>query len=505
MKKYLLVATLFLMMTSPALASRESGAVEGAHLRIEKAKENLPSSLSFQALPRAFSSTTREGASSSLSSEVNTERKYAFGEPAGCPASPPDFSNPEAVLSTVQAEIGSQWDLAARRQTYIWNGVLGKMVDVREDPFVYEYAFNEFQPPFTYKADQIVTIFVENGFAGWLRSYGGAFRLTAIPMTEDAANSIWGAYLSAYWQKDGLPPDDTIYPVAKKLPCHWMIDAGWVSNETARAMFSLDWHLPDFTSAGRAYLADTCSKAYCISREKIGYWDATSMCGPLTWKILSDANAFPYRIGSYDANADLFINANPRYWYGRPWNGFDPETYDLVVQTNEPMPGYDFASKGNLYPGDVIFSYGSSGKYLKNNGSFSHVFLVTKIDENGSRFSITNMVQNKGGVKDCSIREVRLYTPGDTETGVINYEWNNHGFGITGHHGFDVFRWKWETYHIEGKARSYTVRWGETLETIGFDWKISPESIAAANQLPLDAVLTPGQQILLPAPDPVWN
>ena len=73
-----------------------------------------------------------------------------------------------------------------------------------------------------------------------------------------------------------------------------------------------------------------------------------------------------------------------------------------------------------------------------NDGRFSHIFTVTGIDENNSRLSITNMIQNQQGVRDCFIREVILYTPGDLGTGVINYEWDNHGYGFTGRHGFDV-------------------------------------------------------------------
>jgi hypothetical protein len=63
-----------------------------------------------------------------------------------------------------------------------------------------------------------------------------------------------------------------------------------------------------------------------------------------------------------------------------------------------------------------------------------------------------------------------------------------------------VFRWKWITYHIEGKSIPYTVRWGDTIETIAFDWKISPQSILEENHLPVIVQLVPGQVITLPAP-----
>ena len=144
------------------------------------------------------------------------------------------------------------------------------------------------------------------------------------------------------------------------------------------------------------------------------------------------------------------------------------------METDERMAGYDFQMKGNLYTGDILFSYGSSGQWSTDDGRFSHIFMVVGIDEKDSRLSITNMVQNQRGVKDCFIREVVLYTPRNLETGVINYEWDNHGYGFTDRHGFDVFRWKWITYHLEGQQRDYLVRWGETIETIAFGLESFP-------------------------------
>ena len=432
-------------------------------------------------------------------------RSHFFNNPAGCAVEAPINKSPEARLENIQIQLGDDLILQDRRLTYIWNGVLGSFVDITGDQLAYEFEVNEFQPPFTYKGDKAVTIFVQNGFAVWLRSYGGKFRLLAVPMIHGAEENIWSEYVRTYWQKDGQPNDETIVPVSKKLPCHWMIEESYVSDETVQDMFNLDSRIPDYLTVGRQYLASTCSEAYRISQEEIGFWDATSMCGPLTWQITHDANGFPYRIGNYDANARLFINANPRYWGTRPWVGFDPETYDLVLRTREQMAGYDFETRGNLYTGDILFSYGSPDQWSQGGGLFSHIFMVAGIDENNSRQTITNMVKNHLGVEDCFIREEILYTPGDRESGAINYGWNDHGYGITGRYGFDVFRWAWISYHLKGRSREYTVRWGETLETIGFDWKISPGSISEANHLPGDAQLIPGQIITLPMPTGLYS
>lgn len=433
------------------------------------------------------------------SSEVamlQIEPVYAYGNPAGCPVAAPIEQTPEAMLENVQAALGDTYNLAERRQYYIWNGEFGSMVNVTDDRYVYEFVFNNFQPPLTYLADQVATVFLNNGFVVWFRIYGGNFRLTAIPMVAEVYDTMWVSYLTSYWQENGIPQDEYIYPVIKKLPCYWMVDQGFVSNETLQAMFNFDWNIPDYLSDGQQYLAESCEEANRVAQEMIGYYTANSMCGPLAWRLMSDVNGFPYRIGSWSGSADAFTAANPR-WNGQPWGSFDPETFTLThVET--AMAGYDFQNNGNLFPGDLIYSFAS---LYVTPGYYDHIFLVAGVDENGSRLSISNMIQNYP-VNDCSIQQIVLYTPGDRETGVINYEWNNHGFGITGSTGFDIFRWNWITYHIEGVSQSYTVRWGDTIETIAFDWKVSPESLAAMNNLPLDAQLEPGQVITLPVPEP---
>ena len=270
--------------------------------------------------------------------EVAAVSPYAFGNPAGCSTSAPNLTSAE-MLANVQAQL-PELDLASRRMDYIWNGTLNTMMDVKKDSFVFEFSVNLYQSPFTYLADKTVTVFLENGFVVWFRDYGGQFRLTAIPMVSGVYGSNWSEYVKAYWST-GLPNDERIYPVMKKLPCHWMIDEGWVNNETVSAIFNLNWQIPDYVTDGRKYLASNCEEANRISQEQIGYWDAASMCGPLAWTLIKNANSFPYRIGSWYASAHIFEDANPK-WNGRPWAGFDPETYD-VIHTDTPMSSYDFA------------------------------------------------------------------------------------------------------------------------------------------------------------------
>jgi hypothetical protein len=434
--------------------------------------------------------------------EVNAqpvaESAYAFGNPAGCPIVDPGERSAAEMLAAAQSDLGNDVTFSDRRMNYIWNGPQNAMIGVENDPYVYEFSFNMYEPPFTYKADAVVTALLDQGFVVWFRYYDDNFRLLAVPMIPGVENSIWANYVASYWAPGGVPQDDRVEPVTKKLPCHWVLDRGYVSNETLHAMFDFNWNLPDYLTPGRNYLASSCEEANRISQQEIGYWDASSMCGPLAWTIVKNANSFPYRVGNWYASARLFTQANPR-WNGRPWLGFDPETYDLI-STEDPMIGYDFANRGNLQPGDIVYSYATL--YVSNDGRFDHIFLVAGVDANNSRLSISNMVQN-APYADCSIREIALYTPGDRETGVINHEWNDHGYGRTGTTGFDILRWKWATYHLNGQSMPYTVRRGDTLETIAFDWKVSPQSLLEANPVTDFSQLNFGQVILLPTPGPL--
>jgi len=101
--------------------------------------------------------------------EAPTLSAYPFANPAGCSATQPNLT-PEQMLANVQNAIGNEYNLAERRQLYVWNGEQGSMLNVTNDPFVYEFTFNEFQHPLTYRGDKVATIFMTQGFVVWFRS-----------------------------------------------------------------------------------------------------------------------------------------------------------------------------------------------------------------------------------------------------------------------------------------------------------------------------------------------
>lgn len=98
-----------------------------------------------------------------------------------------------------------------------------------------------------------------------LLSYGGQFRLLAIPMLPGVYASPWGDYVKAYWQVDGVPNDEHVQPEKKKLPYHWMIEQGWVTDAQLQVLFGFDWSVLDYLSAGQKFLASTCEGSNRIS------------------------------------------------------------------------------------------------------------------------------------------------------------------------------------------------------------------------------------------------
>ena len=54
-------------------------------------------------------------------------------------------------------------------------------------------------------------------------------------------------------------------------------------------------------------------------------------------------------------------------------------------------------------------------------------------------------------------------------------------------------------FHPKGAGNGYIVTFGDTIETIAFDWKVSPQEITNAYRLSPDLQLVVGQTIILPA------
>ena len=160
--------------------------------------------------------------------------------------------------------------------------------------------------------------------------------------------------------------------------------------------------------------------------EGSGYEHPSLMCGPLSIAILGDSGLL-----AVGADVSDFWLPDPK---GPDRNLFKqtfPERFYEWIDEKESIGEIDFTQKP-LYPGDLMFLRAG------NRGSYGHVLVVTRIDDQGRAFSVTNFKTPDGFIVD----EVMLYDPKKPGEGKF-YEWTdarNSRLGLTGFGGFYLWR-----------------------------------------------------------------
>ncbi len=191
------------------------------------------------------------------------------------------------------------------------------------------------------------------------------------------------------------------------------------------------------------YLADTAEKADLVAREinfaSGPHESADNACGPLTVAILRDGNYLPE-----DANPHEMWLLCPRedipechgldildqYFFPR-------SDYDYI-RIDESIGSYDWA-KNPLQPGDWLYLFVRKG--ISKYDGFDHMLVVTRVDERGRAYSVTNINKGEGFV----IQEELLYDPRRAAVGLFSELTNDQlrkELGMTGTAGFLLIRAK---------------------------------------------------------------
>lgn len=156
--------------------------------------------------------------------------------------------------------------------------------------------------------------------------------------------------------------------------------------------------------------------------------DVSTVCGPLAIAILQAAGL----LGPWASRHDFWL-LNPRTNLKPVKDTFPVEIYDWY-EFSEPFSKADL-TKFPLEAGDLVYLHAGSG------GTFEHMFVVTRVDAAGRRYTVTNLFIATGSV----IEERMLYDPADPGVGQI-YAWANRDIrntlGNTGDGGFRVWRVK---------------------------------------------------------------
>ncbi len=184
----------------------------------------------------------------------------------------------------------------------------------------------------------------------------------------------------------------------------------------------------------QTFLASTQEEARQVA-ERINYMiypDPSNMCGPLAIAELREAGLLSRYVDPHDfwlmrpdANAELLLKTFPEDRF---------EHYRFKQPTNE----FDF-KEFPLKAGDFLYLYAGKG------GTFEHILTVTRVDEQGRAYTITNLNTQPFPNYYYIIREVMLYDPSQPGVGQF-YEWTdgskNNWIGLTGYGGFEVWRFK---------------------------------------------------------------
>jgi hypothetical protein len=222
-------------------------------------------------------------------------------------------------------------------------------------------------------------------------------------------------------------PEGTSLPTVTSIPTNTPTPA-----PTPRGALTWDQEQRLY-QASLKFLADDEKAATLVVRDQIDYLqgigeDPSLACGPLSAVILRDAGLLPP-----DTDLHGFWLLDPRTRTSQivletyfPEDRF--EWYQFETSTTE----FDF-EEFPLLPGDFIYLYTGL------NGTFEHIITVTRVDEAGRAYTVTNLSTEEGFV----IRELMLYDPNQPGVGQF-YDWMNREInawlGMTGDGGFDLWR-----------------------------------------------------------------
>lgn len=191
------------------------------------------------------------------------------------------------------------------------------------------------------------------------------------------------------------------------------------------------------------YLADTAEKADLIAREidfAFGpHESADNACGPLTVAILRDGgylpeDANPHEMWLLCPREDIpechGLDILDKYFFPR-------SDYDYI-HVEESVGSYDWADNP-LQPGDWLYLFVRKG--VSKYDGFDHMLVVTRVDDRGRAYSVTNINKGEGFVID----EEMLYNPRRPGQGLFAELTNDQlrkELGMTGTAGFLLIRAK---------------------------------------------------------------
>ena len=194
------------------------------------------------------------------------------------------------------------------------------------------------------------------------------------------------------------------------------------------------------------YLADTAEEADLVAREidfaSDPHESADNACGPITVAIMRDGGYLPEEANPHDMWLLCPREELPEcHGLDTLRQKFFPEKDYDYIRVEESIGTYNWA-KNPLQPGDWLYLFVRKG--ISKYDGFDHMLVVTRVDDRGRAYSVTNVNKGDGFV----IQEELLYDPRRAGVGLFADLTNDKlrkELGMTGTAGFLLIRAKANT------------------------------------------------------------
>lgn len=290
------------------------------------------------------------------------------------------------------------------------------------------------------------------------------FQVVSIPAGVDAA----AAFTGPQFIREVISQNDRITEVSFESPLPAQIKLDVVEENPSRinALTVLTREQEfQLETASKYYIAPTPEDSIRVARS-LNFvkdnGDPTNVCGPLSIAILRDAGLVEPYIKLRD------------FWLLNPDNNrklleqtFSADRFSHITFSTalDEMDWNSFP----LQPGDFLYLYAGQ------NGTFEHMLVVTRVDESGRVYSVTNHATTDGFIID----EVMLYDPNQPGTGKF-HEWSlrkNNKLGTTGLGGFELWRLTQPIQVKSPQQESLARELDSVMSGYGGDWYVAVKNL----------------------------
>jgi hypothetical protein len=335
------------------------------------------------------------------------------------------------------------------------------------------------------------------GFAAWLRDTNELFSGSSLHIH---AIAVGDAQLSQpaldqlvseegyFFGFNGIPVDNgSPLPDRHGNPvvCNWMIASGY-SGPDQTLEPRQPWQLRLIETA-QELITSNEDQTQSIA-DQLNFYPGTvrgmeDLDGPLAiWmlhesKILlpEDSPVFQYtyfRLGNLDSEW--------RFWMQFPVS--DYTRFDIP----EPAGSFDFTT-WPLLAGDVVIT--------NNSGKYTHLFVVTEVDDTGKAFTVAPVRQEDSSVL---IQKALLYDPGNREKGLLKNSWSGCELAECKNEGGLTILRRPDLHLAPGTPLEHLVQSGDTIPHIALQYDSQIDAIITANPGVVPEKLEPGYSLTVP-------